>query len=104
MDKTIDCSLWSRRSPELDLNPRTIDNVKMGYIFEELIRKFSENAEAGDHYTGRDIIKLMVNILLAEGCDDIFDDGKVITVLIRPGTGGMLPLATTFYQRGIIHR
>ena len=66
---------------ELDLNPRTIDNVKMGYIFEELIRKFSENAEAGDHYTGRDIIKLMVNILLADGCDDIFDDGKVITIL-----------------------
>lgn len=66
---------------ELDLDPRTIDNVKMGYIFEELIRKFSENAEAGDHYTGRDIIKLMVNILLAEGCDDIFDDGKVISSL-----------------------
>lgn len=66
---------------ELDLNPRTIDNVKMGYIFEDLIRRFSENAEAGDHYTGRDIIKLMVNILLAEGCDDIFDDGKVITIL-----------------------
>ena len=66
---------------ELDLDPRTIDNVKMGYIFEDLIRKFSENAEAGDHYTGRDIIKLMVNILLAEGCDDIFDDGKVITIL-----------------------
>lgn len=49
----------------------------MGYIFEDLIRRFSENAEAGDHYTGRDIIKLMVNILLTEGCDDIFDDGKV---------------------------
>lgn len=45
---------------ELDLNPSTIDNVKMGYIFEDLIRRFSENAEAGDHYTGRDIIKLMV--------------------------------------------
>ena len=76
---------------ELDLDPRTIDNVKMGYIFEELIRKFSENAEAGDHYTGRDIIKLMVNILLAEGCDDIFDDGKVITILDQAcGTGGML--------------
>lgn len=56
---------------ELDLDPKTIDNVKMGYIFEDLIRRFSENAEAGDHYTGRDIIKLMVNILLAEGCDDI---------------------------------
>ena len=79
---------------ELDLNPRTIDNVKMGYIFEELIRKFSENAEAGDHYTGRDIIKLMVNILLAEGCDDIFDDGKVITILDQAcGTGGMLTVA-----------
>lgn len=85
---------------ELDLNPRTIDNVKMGYIFEELIRKFSENAEAGDHYTGRDIIKLMVNILLAEGCDDIFDDGKVITVLDQAcGTGGMLSTGYNFIKR-----
>lgn len=85
---------------ELDLNPRTIDNVKMGYIFEELIRKFSENAEAGDHYTGRDIIKLMVNILLAEGCDDIFDDGKIITVLDQAcGTGGMLSTGYNFIKR-----
>lgn len=85
---------------ELDLNPRTIDNVKMGYIFEELIRKFSENAEAGDHYTGRDIIKLMVNVLLAEGCDDIFDDGKVITVLDQAcGTGGMLSTGYNFIKR-----
>ena len=65
---------------ELDLNPATIDNMKMGYIFEELIRKFSENAEAGDHYTGRDIIKLMVSLLLAEGCDDIFDEGKIVVL------------------------
>ena len=85
---------------ELDLDPRTIDNVKMGYIFEELIRKFSENAEAGDHYTGRDIIKLMVNILLAEGCDDIFDDGKVITILDQAcGTGGMLSTGYNFVKR-----
>ncbi len=85
---------------ELDLNPRTIDNVKMGYIFEDLIRRFSENAEAGDHYTGRDIIKLMVNILLAEGCDDIFDDGKVITVLDQAcGTGGMLSTSYNFIKR-----
>ncbi len=85
---------------ELDLNPRTIDNVKMGYIFEELIRKFSENSEAGDHYTGRDIIKLMVNILLAEGCDDIFDDGKVITILDQAcGTGGMLSTGYNFIKR-----
>lgn len=85
---------------ELDLDPHTIDNVKMGYIFEELIRKFSENAEAGDHYTGRDIIKLMINILLAEGCDDIFDDGKVITILDQAcGTGGMLSTSYNFIKR-----
>ncbi len=85
---------------ELDLDPRTIDNVKMGYIFEDLIRRFSENAEAGDHYTGRDIIKTMVNILLAEGCDDIFDDGKVITILDQAcGTGGMLSTGYNFVKR-----
>ncbi|MCD7822464.1 MAG: type I restriction-modification system subunit M [Oscillospiraceae bacterium] len=84
---------------ELDLDPRTIDNIKMGYIFEELIRKFSENAEAGDHYTGRDIIKLMVNILTAEGCNDIFDEGKVITILDQAcGTGGMLSTGYNFIK------
>lgn len=85
---------------ELDLNPQTIDNMKMGYIFEELIRKFSENAEAGDHYTGRDIIKLMVSLLLAEGCDDIFDEGKIITILDQAaGTGGMLSVADNYIKR-----
>lgn len=85
---------------ELDLDPATIDNVKMGYIFEDLIRRFSENAEAGDHYTGRDIIKLMVNILLAEGCPDIFDDSKVITVLDQAcGTGGMLSTSYNYIRR-----
>lgn len=85
---------------ELDLNPVTIDNIKMGYIFEDLIRRFSENAEAGDHYTGRDIIKLMVNILLAEGCNDIFDNGKIITVLDQAcGTGGMLSTSYNTIRR-----
>lgn len=85
---------------EIDLDPNTIDNMKMGYIFEELIRKFSENAEAGDHYTGRDIIKAMVSILLAEGCDDIFDDGKIVTILDQAaGTGGMLSTANNYINR-----
>lgn len=89
-----------KKFSELDLEPKTIDNVKMGYIFEDLIRRFSENAEAGDHYTGRDIIKTMVNILLAEGCDDIFDDGKVITVCDQAcGTGGMLSTTENFIKR-----
>lgn len=85
---------------ELDLDPEITDNMKMGYIFEELIRKFSENAEAGDHYTGRDIIKVMVSIILAEGCDDIFDDGKIITILDQAaGTGGMLSTANNYIKR-----
>ena len=84
---------------ELDLNPKTISNMKMGYIFEELIRKFSENAKAGDHYTGRDIIKLMVSLLLSEGCEDIFDEGKIITILDQAaGTGGMLSVADNYIK------
>ncbi len=85
---------------ELDLNPKTIDGMKMGYIFEELIRKFSENADAGDHYTGRDIIKTMVSILLSEGCEDIMQPGRVIKILDQAcGTGGMLSTSYNFIKR-----
>ena len=85
---------------ELDLNPDTVDNIKMGYIFEELIRRFSENAEAGDHYTGRDLVSTMVSIILAEGCDDIFEEGKIITILDQAsGTGGMLSTANNYIKR-----
>lgn len=106
-DKQIDKMAKHRRLfsvvkafSELDLDPNSIDNMKMGYIFEELIRKFSENADAGDHYTGRDIIKLMVSLLLAEGCEDISDEGKVITIIDQAaGTGGMLSTANYYIQR-----
>lgn len=85
---------------ELDLNPKTIDNLKMGYIFEDIIRRFSENAEAGDHYTPREVIRTLVNILLAEGCDDLFEEGKVATVLdMACGTGGMLSTAHDYIKR-----
>lgn len=85
---------------ELDLNPKTIDGMKMGYIFEELIRKFSENAEAGDHYTGRDIIKTMVSVLLSEGSDDVLQPGREITILDQAcGTGGMLSTSYNFIKR-----
>ena len=100
MDKNDRLLAVVKAFSELNLDPQTIDNVKMGYIFEDLIRRFSENAEAGDHYTGRDIIKLMVNILLSEGCDDIFDDGKIITILDQAcGTGGMLSTGYNFIKR-----
>lgn len=79
---------------ELDMDPKTIDSIKMGYIFEELIRKFSENAEAGDHYTGKDIVTCMVAIALSEGCDDLNEEGKVVTICDQAaGTGGMLATA-----------
>lgn len=85
---------------ELDLDPKTIDGMKMGYIFEELIRKFSENAEAGDHYTGRDIIKTMVSILLSEGSEDVMQPGREITILDQAcGTGGMLSTSYNFIKR-----
>lgn len=79
---------------ELDLSPETFDTVRMGYIFENLIGRFFQNVDAGQYYTGRDIIKLCVSLLLAEGCDDIFDDHKVITICDQAcGTGGMLSTA-----------
>ncbi len=82
---------------EIDLSPDTIDNIKMGYIFEELIRKFSENAEAGDHYTGRDIIKCMVSVLLSEGCEDLKEPQKEIRIIDQAcGTGGMLSTSYNF--------
>ena len=89
-----------KKFSELDLNPETIDGHKMGYMFEEIIRRFSENAEAGDHYTPREVIRTLSNILLAEGCDDVFSEGKEITVLdMACGTGGMLSTTHDFIKR-----
>ena len=84
---------------ELDLSIETFDSIKMGYIFENLIGRFYQNVDAGQFYTGRDIIKLLVSLLLAEGCDDIFDQGKVVTVCDQAcGTGGMLSTAYSYIK------
>ena len=84
---------------ELDLNPEIYDSIKMGYIFENLIGRFYQNVDAGQFYTGRDIIKLCCSILLSEGCDDIFDDKKIVTVCDQAcGTGGMLSTAFTYLK------
>lgn len=89
-----------KKFSELDLNPDTVDNIKMGYMFEEIIRRFSENAEAGDHYTPREVIRLLTNLLLAEGCDDVYKEGREISVLdMACGTGGMLSTASDFIKR-----
>ena len=84
---------------ELDLSPATFDSIKMGYIFENLVGRFYQNVDAGQYYTGRDIIKMMVSVLLSEGCDDIFDENKVITICDQAcGTGGMLSTAYTYIK------
>ncbi|MBU5668586.1 type I restriction-modification system subunit M [Peptoniphilus sp. MSJ-1] len=85
---------------ELDLSEENFDPIKMGYIFENLIGRFYQNVDAGQFYTGRDIIKMMVSVLTAEGCDDVYQEGKVITVLDQAcGTGGMLSTAYSYLHK-----
>jgi len=84
---------------ELDLNPKTYDSIKMGYIFENLIGRFFQNVDAGQFYTGRDIIKTLVSVLISEGCEDIYQDHKVITICDQAcGTGGMLSTAFSYIK------
>lgn len=84
---------------ELDLSVENFDSIKMGYIFENLIGRFFQNVDAGQFYTGRDIIKLGISLLVSEGCDDIFDDHKLITICDQAaGTGGMLSTAYSYFK------
>lgn len=82
--------------PKADMHPDKVSNVEMGYIFEEIIRRFSEahNEDAGQHYTPREVIELMVNILFAED-SELLAGGAVAKTLYDPacGTGGMLTVA-----------
>jgi type I restriction enzyme M protein len=76
----------------VDLHPDRISNIEMGYLFEDLVRRFNEqaNEEAGDHFTPREVIKLMVKLLFTHD-DLIYRDGKVIRIYDPAcGTGGML--------------
>ncbi|MCA1619205.1 MAG: SAM-dependent methyltransferase, partial [Acidobacteria bacterium] len=76
----------------VDLHPKRIPNIEMGYIFEDLVRRFNEqaNEEAGDHFTPREVIKLIVNMLFTYD-DLVYKEGKVIKIYDpTAGTGGML--------------
>ena len=81
------------RFAEVDLHPDAVSNIEMGYLYEELIRRFSElsNETAGEHFTPREVIRLMVNLLFATD-DDVLADPGIIKTLYDPacGTGGML--------------
>lgn len=80
----------------VDLHPNKVDNHQMGLIFEELIRKFAElsNETAGEHFTPREVISLMVNLLFVED-DDVLTKPGVVRSIYDPtaGTGGMLSVA-----------
>ena len=81
----------------VDLHPNKVDNQTMGYIFEELIRKFKENAEAGDHYTPREVIELCMKMLFMGKGDEIKTKGKVISIAdFCCGTGGMLSVGQKY--------
>ncbi len=84
---------------EFDLHPDKVSNIEMGYVFEELIRRFNEaaNETAGDHFTPREVIRLMVNILFAPDRDLLLKKG-VVRTLFDPacGTGGMLAVADEY--------
>ena len=91
-------SILSRiNAKEIDLHPDKISNVEMGYIFEELIRKFSESygEGAGAHFTPREVVKLMVNILFSDDDEALSGNSKIKTIYDPAcGTGGMLTVAS----------
>ena len=81
---------------DIDLHPDAVSNIEMGYLYEELIRKFSElsNETAGEHFTPREVIRLMVNLLFIDDADVLTKPG-IVKTLCDPacGTGGMLSVA-----------
>ncbi|QYG93778.1 SAM-dependent DNA methyltransferase [Iamia sp. SCSIO 61187] len=86
------------RFASVDLHPDAVSNEEMGYVYEELIRRFSEqsNETAGEHFTPREVIRLMVALLFSEDAEALSSQGAVVRDLYDPacGTGGMLTVAT----------
>ncbi len=89
--------LVTEKFARIDLHPKAVDNARMGGVFEELIRKFAEisNETAGEHFTPREVIRLMVNLLFIEDDDVLSPGNDVVRTIYDPtaGTGGMLSVA-----------
>ncbi|ODS30496.1 MAG: DNA methylase [Candidatus Scalindua rubra] len=85
----------------IDLSPERVTNIDMGYIFEELVRKFNEqaNEEAGDHFTPREVIRLMTHILYTPD-DEVFNNSGLVVKVYDPacGTGGMLSVSDDYIR------
>lgn len=93
--------LVTERFAQVDLHPEKVDNHQMGLVFEELIRKFAEisNETAGEHFTPREVIRLMVNLLFIED-DEVLAKPGVVRTIYDPtaGTGGMLSVAGEYLE------
>lgn len=96
LDKKNLLFLIVREFANVDLHPNAVSAHDMGYIFEELIRKFAEsnNAQAGDHFTPREVIRLMVELLF-QNDDEVLTKAGIVRTIYDPaaGTGGMLSVA-----------
>jgi type I restriction enzyme M protein len=89
---------------EIDLHPDKISNRDMGLIFEELLRKFSEmsNETSGEHYTPRDVVRLLVSLVFTEDKDDLQGEGKVRSIFDPCcGSGGMLTIGKEYIHQNI---
>jgi type I restriction enzyme M protein len=89
---------------EIDLHPNIVDNHTMGNIFEELLRKFSEmsNETSGEHYTPRDVVKLLVSLVFSENKEDLMGEGKIRSIFDPCcGTGGMLTMGKEWILENI---
>jgi type I restriction enzyme M protein len=86
---------------DIDLHPDKVANIEMGYIFEELIRRFNEasNEEAGDHFTPREVIRLMVNLIFNPD-NEVLTKKGIVRTLYDPaaGTGGMLSISEEYIR------
>ncbi len=101
LDKANRLYLIVSKFCEIDLHPDKVSNIEMGYIFEELIRRFNEasNEEAGDHFTPREVIRLMVNLLFEPDNDILTKKGIVKTLYDSAcGTGGMLSVSEEYLR------
>ncbi len=89
---------------EFDFHPSKIDNHQMGSIYEELLRRFSEmsNEESGDHFTPRDVVKLLVNFVFGGDTEDLSGEGKIRSIFDPCcGTGGMLTIGKEWVHENI---
>lgn len=88
-----------QKMSEVDLHINKISNNKMGYIYEEMLRRFTENSAAGEQYTPREVIKLCMEMLFLGKESFITEEGKVISIAdFCCGTGGMLSIAEAYVE------